>query len=112
MQINQVPKQLACASRVAGLLGFASLAAVCMLVQAPARAAGSYGEGGATKAAGPTAAFQQAKTAAEPNAKLGSRSPYAAWRAQREQAEKPDTSGHGHRAPRPEGQGRSRRLPQ
>jgi hypothetical protein len=70
------------------------MVAACLLFQSPAIAAGADGTGGTT------------------NTRVTSKSPYAAWRAKREQAEKPDTSGHGHRAPHPQGQSRARRLPQ
>jgi hypothetical protein len=105
-------KRWARPARVTGALRVAALAAVCLLVQAPASAAGSDGERAATKAARPTATSREAKMVAEPKAKVGSKSPYAAWRAERERAQKADTSGHGHRAPHPEGQSHSRRLPQ
>jgi hypothetical protein len=76
--------------RLASALRAAVLAAACLLTQAPASATGT--EGGSAVAS--------------------SKSPYAAWRAQHEQAEAPDTSGHGHRAPLPEGQSHPRRVPQ
>jgi hypothetical protein len=80
-----------------------ALIAVCLLVQAPSIAAGVDGADAAARAAAPRAGTIP---------QFISKSPYAAWRARREQVEKPDTSGHGHRAPRPQGQSRSRRLPQ
>jgi hypothetical protein len=101
MQIDQRSKRL---------MG-AALAALSMLVQVPAGAAVSGGEAGSTFAAGPAETARDTKAEPATKAKVNSKSPYAAWRARREQAEKPDTSGHGHRAPRPEGQSRSRKLP-
>jgi hypothetical protein len=107
MPIDEGWKRLPRPARLA-----AALAAVCLLAQAPASAVASDDAGGAIKAASRTATSREAKISNEPKAKVASKSPYAAWRARREQAEKSDASGHGHRAPRPEGQGRSRRLPQ
>jgi hypothetical protein len=112
MLINEGRKRMPGPARRAAALRAAALAAVCLWAQGPASADGSDGAGGAVKAARPAAISREAKVTAEPKVKVASKSPYAAWRAQREQAEKPDTSGHGHRAPRPEGQSRSRRLPQ
>jgi hypothetical protein len=96
--------------RLASALRAAVLAAACVLTQAPASATGT--EGGSAVASSPTATSQGAKMPPAPTAKVNSKSPYAAWRAQHEQAEAPDTSGHGHRAPLPEGQSHPRRVPQ
>jgi len=90
--------------------GGAVLAAACLLAQVSVSVAGT--EAGNAGAGSPAKASQEAKALPAPSAKVNSKSPYAAWRVQREQAEAPDTSGHGHRAPLPEGQTHPRRAPQ
>jgi hypothetical protein len=87
-------------------------AAACLLAHAPVHANGGVSASPATATANPAATSHKAPAPVAPKAKLVSKSPYAAWRAQQEQAEAPDTSGHGHRAPLPEGQIRPRKAPQ
>jgi len=93
-----------------GALRAAVLTAACLLAQVSASLAGT--EALNAVAVSPAKASQEAKAPAAPAAKVNSKSPYAAWRVQHEQAEAPDTSGHGHRAPLPEGQTHPRRAPQ
>jgi len=110
MQVNAGFIRAIRSMRFVGALPAVVLAAACLLTQAPASAAGT--EGGTAAASSPAATSKGAKAPAAPKAKATSKSPYAAWRTQHEQAEAPDTSGHGHRAPLPEGQTHARRAPQ
>ncbi len=96
--------------RLAGALRAAMLTAACLLAQSSASVAGT--EVGTAVAGSAARTSQATKTSPAPTAKVNSKSPYAAWRVQHEQAETPDTSGHGHRAPLPEGQTHPRRAPQ
>ena len=113
MQIHEGIRMMLSPARLAAALRAVALAAaVCMLAQAPVSANVGESTGGATGTVNPSASSHAQKAPAEPKAKVNSKSPYAAWRAQHEQAETPDTSGHGHRAPLPEGQSHPRRVPQ
>ena len=112
MRIDEGWKQLARAVCGAGALRVAALSVACLLLQAPACAAARVPAPDATQAARRAETAREANAVAGPTVKVNSKSPYAAWRAQRERAERLDTSGHGHRAPRPEGPSHSRRLPQ
>jgi hypothetical protein len=88
------------------------LTAAGLLAQASANAGAAGTETSPAVTGSPAKTSQVAKAQPAPTAKVNSKSPYAAWRAQHEQAEAPDTSGHGHRAPLPEGQTHPRRAPQ
>jgi hypothetical protein len=110
MQINARSMNTFRRVRIDGALRAAVLTAACLLAQLGVSVAGT--EATNAVAGSPAKISPEAKAQAAPTAKVNSKSPYAAWRAQHEQAEAPDTSGHGHRAPLPEGQTHPRRAPQ
>jgi hypothetical protein len=103
---------LSCAKRRAdGWRAVTVLATVFALALATPYANAGDSAGGATATASPPLASRGANSPVRLNAPVKSKSPYAAWRAQNEQVEAVDTSGHGHRAQMPAGQTRPRRVP-
>lgn len=99
-------------ARYGSALRLVALAAIVLLLtQAPVRANAAEAAAALPAGGNPATHPQVVNAPRAPTGQVRSRSPYAAWRARREQAEASDTSGHGHRAQKPAGQARTRRVP-